>query len=217
MPAEKKYTAVPWKAVWYWWRINMRRLWILFLILLALLLLPYSLKASGFEASTASLFSDIRANQIGDIITVNIYENAQATAQNQTKADKTAQHELNAGPGVGSFDFIPLFGVSGENTSTYDGKGQQIRSNNLRARMTVRVVAIRPNGDLVVEGSRVIGLNSDKEVLTLTGIIRSQDINSDNSVDSYNLADAQITYQGKGAASTAGRPGILTRVLNFVF
>jgi flagellar L-ring protein precursor FlgH len=78
-------------------------------------------------------------------------------------------------------------------------------------------VAIRPNGDLVVEGSRVIGLNSDKEVLTLTGIIRSQDINSDNSVDSYNLADAQITYQGKGAASTAGRPGILTRVLNFVF
>jgi len=195
----------------------MKKFWFLIIVLLILLLLPYSLKASKFKAASNSLFSDVRANSIGDIITVLIYEDAQASSINQTKGEKSNEFELEGGPGTGPLDFIPLFGVSGSNKGTYDGKGTQSRSGNLKARMTVRVVAIRNNGDLVVEGSRVIGINGDKEILTLTGIVRPQDINSDNTVDSYNLADAQITYQGKGPASTAGRPGILARVLNWIF
>ncbi len=195
----------------------MKKIWFLIFILLICLLLPYSLKATHFEASTNSIFSDVRASEIGDILTILIYEDAQAQTANQTKGEKSNDFELSGGPGSGPLDFIPLFGVSGENSSTYDGKGSQSRRNNLRARMTVRVVAIRSNGDLVIEGSRVIGINGDKEVLTLTGIVRPQDINSDNTVDSYNLADAQITYTGKGPASTAGRPGVLARVLNWLF
>lgn len=185
--------------------------------LLLLLLLPYSARASRFEAATNSLFSDVKASEIGDIITVKIYEDAKATSANQTKGEKSSDFDVSGGPGVGSLDFIPLFGASSKQSSNYDGKGSQSRSNNLKASMTVRVVAIRPNGDLVVEGSRVIGINSDKEILTLTGIIRPQDINSDNTVDSYNLADAQISYQGKGPASAAGNPGILSRFLNWIF
>jgi flagellar L-ring protein FlgH len=195
----------------------MKKLWFLLIVLILMLLLPYSLKASRFQAASNSLFSDVRACDVGDIITVIIYEDAQAATSSQTKGEKSNDFEVKGGPGSGPLDFIPLFGVSGENASTYDGKGSQSRRGNLKARMTVRVVAIRPNGDLVVEGSRVIGINGDKEILTLTGIIRLQDINSDNTVDSYNLADAQITYQGKGSASTATRPGILARFLNFVF
>ncbi len=195
----------------------MKKYAFLLFILVVLLLLPYSLKATHFEAASNSLFSDVRANQVGDIITVNIYEDARATSTNQTKGEKSDDFSVEGGPGEGPLDFIPLFGVSGSNASSYDGKGTQSRQGNLRARMTVRVVAVRSNGDLVVEGSRVIGINGDKEVLTLTGIIRPQDINSDNTVESYNLADAQITYQGKGPASTAGRPGILARVLNWIF
>jgi len=195
----------------------MKKLVFLLCVLVLMLLLPYSLKATHFEAASNSLFSDVRANQVGDIITVNIYEDARATTTNQTKAEKAHDFSVEGGPGQGPLDFIPLFGVSSSNSSNYDGKGTQSRQGNLRARMTVRVVAVRSNGDLVVEGSRVIGINGDKEVLTLTGIIRPQDINSDNTVESYNLADAQITYQGKGPASTAGRPGILARVLNWIF
>lgn len=191
---------------------------IFFLVcLILILLLPYSARATRFEAATNSLFSDVKASMIGDIITVKIYEDAKASSANQTKGEKSNDFDLKGGPGVGPLDFIPLFGASGNQASGYDGKGSQARSNNLKASMTVRVVAIRSNGDLVVEGSRVIGINSDKEILTLTGIIRPQDINSDNTVDSYNLADAQITYQGKGPASSAGRPGVLARFLNWIF
>ena len=195
----------------------MKKYWFFLIIVLVLLLLPYSLKASKFKAASNSLFSDVKANAIGDIITVLIYEDAQASSANQTRGEKANDFEVEGGPGTGPLDFIPLFGVSGSNKGTYDGKGAQSRSGSLKASMTVRVVAIRPNGDLVVEGSRVIGINGDKETLTLTGIIRPQDINSDNSVNSYNLADAQITYTGKGPAATAGRPGVLARVLNWIF
>jgi len=188
----------------------MRRFWPLVLLLLAgFLLLPYSVKASGFRAASQSLFTDIKACQVGDIITINIYEDAQASSANQTKGEKTNEFDLEGGPGVGPLDFIPLFGTSGTSKSTYDGKGGQTRSGSLRARMTARVVAVRPNGDLIIEGSRVVGINSDKEILTLTGIVRMQDVSPSNTVESYNLADAQITYQGKGPASSAGRPGLL--------
>ncbi|MBD3216655.1 MAG: flagellar basal body L-ring protein [candidate division Zixibacteria bacterium] len=186
-------------------------------VLVLMLLLPYSLKATHFEAATNSIFSDVRASEVGDILTIKIYEDARAQTTNQTKGENSNEFDLEGGPGSGPLDFIPLFGVSGSSSNTYDGKGTQSRQGNLRASMTVRVVAVRSNGDLVVEGSRVIGINGEKEVLTLTGIVRPQDINSDNTVDSYNLADAQITYQGKGPASSAGSPGVISRVLNWIF
>jgi flagellar L-ring protein precursor FlgH len=166
---------------------------------------------------TGSLFTDIKAHQVGDVLTVRIYEDAKAANGSQTNVTKEGSFETSGGPGVGTLDFIPLFGAAGENKNEYKGAGNNARSGNLKARMTVQVVAVKNNGDLVIEGNRAVTINNDTETLTLTGIVRPQDVGSDNSVDSYNIADAQIAYRGKGPATTGARPGILMRFLNWIF
>ena len=187
------------------------------LILAALVLDPRTACSTRLVGESGSLFTDIKARGVGDILTVRIYEDAQASNVSQTDVKKEGKFDTKGGPGVGPLDFIPLFGASGENTNEYKGSGNSSRRGNLRASMTVRVIAVRTNGDLVVEGNRVIRINNDDETLTLSGIVRPQDIGSDNTVDSYSIADAKISYSGKGPVSTGARPGIIMRFLNWLF
>ncbi|MCP4704975.1 MAG: flagellar basal body L-ring protein FlgH [candidate division Zixibacteria bacterium] len=188
------------------------------LLLAVLLLLPFTLKVwSGDFGQATSLFTDIKANRVGDILTVLIYESSNASTQSETKTQKTGEFSTSGGPGTGSLRFLPIFGVNGENESKHQGKGENLRSQSLRGKMTVTVVGVKDNGDLVVRGSRTIGISNDKETMTLTGIVRQKDIKPDNTIESYLLADAEISYTGKGAANTASRPGILMRFLDWIF
>jgi flagellar L-ring protein precursor FlgH len=185
---------------------------------LILILLPFTIKLQGGDFGQASsLFSDIKAHKVGDILTVNIYENTQATNKAETKAEKSGQVSTSGGPGTGFLDFIPLFGAKAESKNTFDGKGENLRNRNLRAKMSVTVVAVKENGDLVIEGTRTVGISTDKETLTLTGVVRQRDIASDNSIESYLIADAEISYQGKGSITNASRPGPVMRFLNWLF
>jgi flagellar L-ring protein precursor FlgH len=83
--------------------------------------------------------------------------------------------------------------------------------------MSVTVVAVKANGDLVIEGSRVVGVSKENESLSLTGTVRPKDITAENTVDSYLIADAEIHYTGKGNQSTAARPGFISRVISWLF
>ncbi len=189
-----------------------------FIILLILLLLPFTLKLRGEDfGKNQSLFSDIKAHKVGDVLTVLIYEQNRASQQVETKTEKTTKFSTSGGPGVGSLDFLPLFGVDGSSKGTHDGKGENIRNGSLRAKMSVTVVDIKPNGDLFIEGYRTIGISGDRETLALSGVVRPKDITSENTVDSYLIADAEIHYTGKGNATTGSRPGILIRFLNWLF
>jgi flagellar L-ring protein precursor FlgH len=187
------------------------------MIFAVMLLAPYTALSSSLVGKSGSLYTDIKAHAVGDILTVRIYEDAQASNVSQTDIKKEGKFETRGGPGIGTLDFIPLFGAAGENTNEYKGSGTNTRRGNLKASMTVTVVAAKANGDLVIEGNRVIRINNDDETLTLSGIIRPQDINSDNTVNSYSIANAQISYSGKGPASTGARPGIIIRFLNWLF
>lgn len=198
-------------------RLDMSRYLLKLVIVITVCALPAGTVASPLVGGSGSLFTDIKANSIGDILTVQIYEDAQATNEAQTNVTKEGSFETSGGPGIGTLDFIPLFGASGEHKNEYKGTGNNARRGNLKARMTVRVTAIRNNGDLVVEGNRIITINNDTETLTLSGIVRPQDVGSDNTVDSYNIADAQISYRGKGPAAGGSRPGIVMRFLNWLF
>jgi flagellar L-ring protein precursor FlgH len=195
--------------------MNIKRI---LLITLVLLLLPFALRVwPGDFGQSRSLYSDIKAHKIGDVLTVLIYEASNASTQAETKTEKTGSFSTSGGPGIGSLDFIPLFGAEGENKNSFDGKGQNLRNQSLRAKMSVTVVAVKDNGDLVIHGSRTIGISRDKETLTLTGVVRQRDISPENTVDSYQIADAEINYTGKGAAGTGSRPGIVMRFLNWLF
>lgn len=189
------------------------------LILLGILiLLPFTLKikAQSFGAGQ-SLFTDIKAHNVGDILTVNIVEVAKGSNQVETSIDKKTTSSTSGGPGLGTLNFFPMFGAEAKSNHKFDGSGENLREGELRARMSVTVVAVKSNGDLVIEGTRVIGISNDKETLTLTGIVRLRDISPDNTVESYKIADAEIHYTGKGAASTGSRPGFFTRILGWLF
>ncbi|UCD17754.1 MAG: flagellar basal body L-ring protein FlgH [Candidatus Zixiibacteriota bacterium] len=190
----------------------------IFWITVILLLLPFSMKVwSGDFGQSSSLFTDIKAAKVGDILTVLIYESANATNEIETKTKKDGKVEVDGGPGLGPLDFIPLFGVNGEYKNNYNGKGENSRTQSLRAKMTVTVIGVRDNGDLIISGSRTIAISKDKETMTLTGVVRQKDVTAHNTVDSYLIADAEITYTGRGAASNGSRPGPIMRFLNWLF
>ena len=86
-----------------------------------------------------------------------------------------------------------MFGAKADNSSEFSGKGENLRSGSIVAKITVTVTNVRNNGDLVIEGSRVIGINGEEETIFLTGVVRSRDISSNNSIQSYQIADAEIS------------------------
>jgi flagellar L-ring protein precursor FlgH len=190
-----------------------------FLLLLFFVMSAVTAGATSFgQLRSASMFTDIKAQRVGDLLTVLIEESA--VAQNAVKTDvkKTGKFDLNAGPGFGNlFDLIPNFGATGTSDNQSNNEGQTARSGSLKATMTVHVAGVRDNGDLVIEGTRVIGINTDKEMLILTGVVRPEDISPSNTIYSSQVADAQITYRGKGSANNGGKPGWIMRFLNWVF
>lgn len=195
--------------------MNVKRI---LLILAVLLLLPFTIKVYGGDFGQASsLFTDIKAHEVGDILTVLIYEQSQASTKVEAKTEKSTKASVSGGPGIGTLDFIPLFSADGENKSTFDGKGENKRDGSLRAKMSVTVIDVRANGDLIIEGSRTIGISGERETLTLTGVVRQKDISPKNTIDSYMIADAEIHYTGKGNNNTAARPGFVTRLINWLF
>lgn len=189
------------------------------LILFVLLLLPFTIKVFGANdfGQTQSLFTDIKANRIGDILTVLIFEQSRATQKAESKTSKSTQASVQGGPGVGPLKFIPIFGADVKNDATFDGKGESMRNGTFSAKMSVTVVAVKDNGDLIIQGSRTIGLSGDRETMNLTGVVRQKDISPNNTIDSYLIADAEIAYSGKGNTNTAHRPGFFTRFFNWVF
>lgn len=189
------------------------------IFLLIFLLLPFTLKIKGQDFGRGqSLFSDIKAHRVGDILTVNIVEQNRATSQVESKTEKSGEASLSGGPGVGPLlRFIPLFDAEAKMKNDFEGKGENLRSGSVRARMSVTVVEVRPNGDLVIKGNRVLGISKDKETLTLSGVVRTKDITPDNTIESYLIAEAEVTYTGKGNTNTSARPGIVSRIVNWIF
>jgi flagellar L-ring protein precursor FlgH len=189
-------------------------------LLLNLILLAF-LNAYGFtfanEAKQRSIYTDIKAHSVGDLITVFIVEDSRAANKAKTVTEKKTDAKTDGTAGLGPLDFIPLWGASGSDELKYDGKGQTEKIGMLRAKMTVMVIAVKENGDLVIEGNRVVTINNEKETLSLSGVIRPRDIQEDNTIYSYQIANAQISSKSKGTVTSGHRPGFITRLINWIF
>lgn len=171
----------------------------------------------GYSAPMVNLYSDHRAMRVDDILTIMIVESAKAGSESGTKTSKENSLGLEAAGGSGALRAIPGFGLSGSNKVNYDGKGGTTREGSLVATITARVIKVLDNGNLVIEGSKMVVINDEKEIIKITGIVRPQDVRKDNVIYSSSIADAEITYAGKGVANTGRRPGLLARFLNWVF
>lgn len=188
-------------------------------LVLAVLLAPAG--ASGQEGTRSvrqvSLYADVKARSVGDIVTVAIVERASASNTSRISTRRNTNFENTGTEGTGLFSFVPEFGMSAELGRDHEGSGQLSREGRLTARMAAVVTEVRPNGDLVISGERVVEINEETEILTLTGMVRPEDIGPENVVYSTDIAEAKIAYKGKGIVTGGSRPNLLVRILSWIF
>lgn len=170
---------------------------------------------SLWQQRTKNPLLDRTAKREGDIVTVLISEisaaNFAATAAT-SKADATSVNRINVPVLAGLFKSLGI----GASSST-NGTGSTTQTGNLTATMTAVVKKTLPNGYLVIEGTRWVQVNKETQVFKISGIVRPDDVRSDNTVLSDKIAEAQITVTGKGAIADRTRRGILTRILDWLF
>lgn len=170
--------------------------------------------AAGGELS---LFEDLRARRVGDVLTVVLRESTSASKRSSTSTKKATSIDL-PGPTIAGRPVtangteILAMGIEGERE--FDGEGSASQSNQLTGNITVTVVQRLANGNLVVQGQKWLRLNHGDEFVQITGIVRPYDVREDNTVTSDRVADARISYGGRGVLANAGRPGWLDRFFN---
>ena len=178
-------------------------------------LVPQSNNGSLYQAGyEVSLFEDIRARRIGDILTINLVEKTNAKKQADTDIKKDNSTSISTPTILGMSD-PSKFGLNLDSSlasaSDFAGETESTQNNSLSGSITVSVIDVLPNGYLKIRGEKRVRLNQGNEYIRLSGIIRPTDINPDNSVESTRIADATIMYTGEGALADANKIGWLAR------
>jgi flagellar L-ring protein precursor FlgH len=163
------------------------------------------------------LFADLKARRVGDVLTIKLTESTAASKSAVTKTTKTTGVNNT---GVTLFGRSPTVGGVGIGTSTlngadtFDGEGSATQGNTFTGSLTVTVMDVQPNGNLVVQGDKTLKLNQGDEFVHVSGVVRRADIATDNSVTSDRVADAHISYSGKGVIASSNKMGWLARFFN---
>ena len=183
---------------------------------------------SIYQASgDVRLFEDVKARRIGDVITVLLQESTSASKSAKTSTDKDQETAIanptffGASPQFNLPGFIPL-DSNRDNTlqqnleaaRSFEGEADSSQSNSLTGAITVTISDVLPNGNLVVRGEKWLTLNQGEEFIQISGIVRPQDVGTNNTVLSSQIGDARITYSGEGVLAESNEMGWLARFFN---
>ncbi len=160
-----------------------------------------------------SLYADHKAHAVGDILTIVISESSSATRSGTAKNTKDASTSMDAGTGI----FHGIASASAGSSDSFKTSGSLANTNSVTGKITVQVTEVRPNGLLAVTGTQSIKQNGEEQKITVTGLVRPEDITPNNTVMSYNVANAQMRVDGKGPISGKQRQGLITQIFNFLF
>ncbi|KAA0258766.1 flagellar basal body L-ring protein FlgH [Deferribacter autotrophicus] len=178
--------------------------------------------------SYGTFFLDYKGRKVGDIVIVKIIESSSASNSNTVKTSKSTSYKT----GITSLLGLPThFGmtnflnsgnkfdpnIDASTNNSFSGKGQKQKSDTVTATIAARVIDVLPSGNLVIEGHREIVVDQEKQVISVKGVIRQKDIDANNTVLSTAIADAQITYSGKGMLTDANKKGWLASVIDWVW
>jgi flagellar L-ring protein precursor FlgH len=175
----------------------------------------YAASANGAIYNVASarpLFEDRRARFVGDIITINIAEKTSASKNSENKTTRSESVAAAIPTVVG----LPLKTLQGTNLSAsdsnnFDGKGQNTSANDFTSSLTVTVIEVLPNGNLLVSGEKQIGLKEGEEFIRFSGVVNPNTITTANTVQSTQVADARIEYKANGFIDSSQVMGWLSR------
>lgn len=164
-------------------------------------------------APTAVLFGDQRARAVGDILTIVVNETSSASRTGSSSNSKSASASTDKGTGL--LGFVPDSSIGQDDS--FKSQGSINNSNTVKARLTVKVIEVKPNGNLVISGTQNIRQNGEEQRIVVSGQVRPADIRVDNSVLSSNVADAKILVTGSGPLVNKQRQGILSQIWNWFF
>jgi len=164
-----------------------------------------------------SIYTDYKAKEIGDIITILIVEST--SGSQNSGSDASSKGQFNAkGQLTGNLtSFLPLFGASTELSNSSKSQAKTNQTDALTGKLTAVVTEILPSGNLALQGTRRMEVNGEKYVLDVRGVARQRDISSENLVMSYNLANVEISYKKDGWINSQGKAGWITRAGTWLF
>jgi len=187
--------------------------------------IPPQSPGSLWTDRTGGIFYDNKGRTVGDIVTVAIFENASASKEATTETDRTSSMSAGISALFGleknidnlnsSIDSGALVDATAENE--FEGFGKTERKENLVATLTTQIVEVMPNGNLRLEGNKTVTVNSEMQIVKLTGIVRPFDVSPHNIVNSRNILNARIAYVGEGVISDKQQQGWLVRGLDRVW
>jgi flagellar L-ring protein precursor FlgH len=190
-------------------------------ILAALLIL--SAGASGQSLGNAdrpspSLFSDTTARAVGDVLTIVISEKQTVKNKEDTELGKSTSLQAT----LSNFDilpnaFNPLPAVAGSSDKQFDGEAKYDKEGTFETRLSVLVIDVQPNGNLVIEGRRRIVVDREVKCIRVTGIVRPYDVTTANSIYSWQVANASVAYEGTGPLTRSTNHGFLGELLDLVW
>ncbi len=158
-----------------------------------------------------TLFEDIKARRVGDILTVMLVEQNAGSKSTDTKVNQNSAMSL-AAPTLGGV-IRPGMGIDVATNNKFAGDSGSSQSNSLSGSVTVTVTAVLPGGNLRVHGEKWMEINQGKEYIRLDGIIRPNDVRTNNTLLSTQVADAHISYSGTGTTGNAGVLGWIGKIL----
>jgi flagellar L-ring protein precursor FlgH len=175
------------------------------------------------ETTSRSFLADKRGSAVGDILTVVIQENTTANKNNETKTEKTSSlsaaitsflYPAGASSLLTSGGKLPAMAYNSD--LKHDGSGAINNSESIVAHIAVKIIDVLPNNSLVIEGKRETSFSGEHQTIVLHGIVRAEDVALDNTVLSYNIADATIQIIGKGTVTNTQNKGWFTRIYDVV-
>lgn len=175
--------------------------------------LPGQASAVSLWNDRANWVADKRPGSVGDIVTVLVDERTDTKDKATTDLKKSSSNSVSDGSGI--LSFIRKMGLTSQN----DAKGDSSIERKHYGRTTISCVVtdVLPNGNLVIEGTRDVRTSEETLQLQIVGVIRPDDVNSNNQIRSDLIANAELAIKGKGALSRTQKPGIITQVLQAIF
>jgi flagellar L-ring protein precursor FlgH len=187
---------------------------------------PSATSASLFVAERSDMFTDLRASKVGDIITVEITENASAKKKSDSTAERTNEYKAGIPNLLGyKASDLPFMKSSADTsklieadfTSSHSATGEIKKSDSMTASIGCTVMEVAANGNLTVRGSREIQVNGETQFIILQGTVRPSDVTANNAVLSSQLADVKIHYTGRGTLTDKQKPGWLATILDSIW
>lgn len=193
---------------------------------------PTAAEGSLWRDGASALYTDARARSVGDTITVDIIESSSSSMAANTSAERASSIDGGVDNALGLMRSLEekhsRLGTDRSGTrsgslfkadlaNSHEGTGSSDRSGSITASIGARVVEVYPNGNLVIFGRQEMKVNNDVQYIIVSGVVRPEDVDADNTIQSTNLADAHIEYVGRGTIADKQKAGWGTRLVDKVW